>query len=186
MRKNEDSYVRTHSGINFYMLKPKAEDILIDDIAHSLSRICRYNGHTSEFYTVAQHSIACSYLVKEEFSLEALLHDSTEAVCSDLPSPIKILFPDFIEMENDIYEVIAEKFGVSKKIPKEVHFVDKMIVKQYEWDYFMLKKPNPKHKEFYRRFFEFRGFEQTKKEFLDRFYELQNIKIKKQSDYILK
>ena len=54
------SYITTVSGIHFYPLDPNPNDIDIKDIAHSLSLICRANGHFKYFYSVAQHCIACA------------------------------------------------------------------------------------------------------------------------------
>jgi hypothetical protein len=56
--RNETNWIQTASGIKFYPLAPHPEDVTIEDIAHALSKMCRFNGHnghTSAFYSVAQH-----------------------------------------------------------------------------------------------------------------------------------
>ena len=53
------NYITTYSKININPTKPKGEDILIEDVAHALSLICRANGHFKRFFSVAQHSINC-------------------------------------------------------------------------------------------------------------------------------
>ena len=53
------SYITTFTGKHFGPIHPIPEKIDMKDIAHALSLICRANGHTRFFYSVAQHSIAC-------------------------------------------------------------------------------------------------------------------------------
>lgn len=166
-------YIRTYSGINFTIFDTNPKQILIEDIAHSLSHLCRYGGHSKTFYSVAQHSMAVSCLVKPENALCALLHDATEAYLCDVPRPIKYKLKDYIVMENKLYKTIAEKFDLPLNIPEEVHEIDSLMITEFEWDYFMLNNPQEKHKEFYNTFFKFESFEKTKQDFLNRFYELQ-------------
>ncbi len=168
-------YIRTFSGVDFTVFNPSPEQIDIIDIAHALSQICRYGGHSKTFYSVAQHSIAVSYLVKPENALCGLLHDATEAFFGDLPRPVKYKIPEYIKIENELYKNIAQKFSLPILIPDDVHEVDSLMITEYEWDYFMLKNPQEKHKEFYNLFFKFESFEKTKQDFLDRFYELQKL-----------
>ncbi len=68
-------------GSIFYYDRINKDDIDINDIAVSLSNICRFAGHLSHFYSVAQHAVLCSQLVPQEFAFEALMHDATEAYC---------------------------------------------------------------------------------------------------------
>jgi uncharacterized protein len=55
----KNPYVVTVTGRVVHLLNPSVDEIDIYDIAHALSQICRYTGHTSEFYSVAQH---CYYV----------------------------------------------------------------------------------------------------------------------------
>lgn len=106
------SFIRTFSGKHFYYDKINKDDIDINDIAVSLSNICRFAGHLSHFYSVAQHAVLCSQLVPQEFAFEALMHDATEAYCQDIPAPLKRLLPDYKRMEEKIDAVIREKYGL--------------------------------------------------------------------------
>ena len=104
-------WIQTNSGIEFYHRDVRPEDIDIDDIAHSLSMQCRFNGHSKYFYSVAEHCVLVSEHIAPEHALAGLLHDGAEAYMSDLPKPLKKLFPYFIELETNIEIIIAEKYG---------------------------------------------------------------------------
>jgi uncharacterized protein len=74
----EPDCIRTYTGLYINVFNPKPEMIEIEDIAHALSFQCRFGGHLPKFYSVAQHSLNCSYLVKEPaLKLTALLHDAS-------------------------------------------------------------------------------------------------------------
>ena len=61
MIDNSKATIRTFTGKTINLIMPKEEDIDILDIAHGLSNVCRYNGHCSKFYSVAEHSVLLSY-----------------------------------------------------------------------------------------------------------------------------
>jgi 5'-deoxynucleotidase YfbR-like HD superfamily hydrolase len=87
--------VTTVSGREVYPHAPDPSQIVIEDIAHALSSLCRYAGHTRELYSVAQHSVLVAEDVvrRNNFGAflhwRALLHDAAEAYVCDLPSPLK-------------------------------------------------------------------------------------------------
>jgi hypothetical protein len=85
----EGDYIQTFTGRKFWPLDPRPEEIDIQDIAHALSMTCRFNGHTSRFYSVAEHCVHVSLLVPPADALWGLLHDAAEAYISDLSRPIK-------------------------------------------------------------------------------------------------
>lgn len=72
--------------IDLANLKP--DDIDIKDIARALSGINRYNGVTRPLYTVAQHSVLCSFVAPAEYKLAVLLHDGHEAYTGDITRPV--------------------------------------------------------------------------------------------------
>ncbi len=87
-----NTHTQTHSGKMFDIFNPKPEDICIEDIAHALSMQCRFNGHTKEFYSVAEHSLNCARIAAaQELDTDAvlftLLHDAHEAYLGDFPAP---------------------------------------------------------------------------------------------------
>lgn len=152
-----------HSGILFDVFNPRLEDIKIEDIAHSLSNVCRYGGHSPKFYSVAQHCVICSY---EEGStlekLEFLLHDASEAYLADMPRPIKRNMPNYIEMEDSLLELIFKKFNLNFPLSERVHQVDDNVLAFEYRSFFDVKDQN----------FDFWTPEYSKKMFLDRYREL--------------
>lgn len=88
-------------------------DYSIEEVAHSLSSIVRFNGHTKKRYNVAQHCCIMSAVVPPEFALAALLHDMQEAFVSDLPTPVKDnVGGRYRELENRIQGEMADKFSI--------------------------------------------------------------------------
>lgn len=109
--------IQLHSGRMFDILNPDPERISIEDIATSLAKQCRYNGHCRAFYSVAQHSDLVSRLVPERLALAGLLHDAAEAYIGDIVRPLKILLDDkssglIHDIEARVDHAIAVRFGV--------------------------------------------------------------------------
>lgn len=106
-------WIPTISGRRFWLLDPRPEDIEIEDIAHGLSRIPRYNGATyGTPYSVAQHSYLTSFLVPDWMALPTLLHDAHEAYIGDQTTPWKrAISSNLNEVESKISEAIALRFG---------------------------------------------------------------------------
>ena len=102
----------------------------IRDIAHALSRICRYGGHVREFYSVAQHSVLVSRHVPRADALWGLLHDATEAYLGDVVRGLKYR-PQMIEyrrIEKQIEREICQVFGLPFEMPESVRYVDEAIL----------------------------------------------------------
>ena len=125
----EEGWVQLHSGRKFVLLDPQPENITIKDLAHSLSHLCRFNGHIREFYSVGQHSILVSQAVEPRFALAGLLHDASEALITDIPKPLKRLsiFAGYRELEAKIQHMIFTKFGVEGE-PPEVKMADMQML----------------------------------------------------------
>jgi uncharacterized protein len=105
-------YVSTFSGNRFYPLEPRIDVVAIEDIAHGLAYQCRFNGQTREFYSVAQHSLIVASLVPIELRLAALLHDAAEAYLGDMVKPLKVLMPEFADLEDKVTAIIAGAFAI--------------------------------------------------------------------------
>lgn len=121
-------WMQTYTGKAFYPLDVIEEDIDILDIAHSLALQCRYNGHTTKHYSVAEHCVLLSYYVEPQDALWALLHDAPEAYIGDMVRPLKKHMPDFIAADDRITAIIAVKYGLEGTvIPKQVTAADIQI-----------------------------------------------------------
>lgn len=119
------SKILINSGALFDVLQPNPGDIRLDDIAHALSNICRFNGHTKEFYSVAQHSLLVSDLVDYEHKLQALMHDAAEAYVGDVVTPVKFLLGDkYRELITGVEKSIAQAFGYPAELSEEVKAAD--------------------------------------------------------------
>jgi hypothetical protein len=109
--------IQLASGKFFNFSSYTSADIEITDIAHALSNLCRFTGHCREFYSVAQHSVLVSRNVPEEFALEGLLHDATEAYVNDMARPLKLQLRAYIKIEDALWPVVAQHYGLPEKLP---------------------------------------------------------------------
>jgi 5'-deoxynucleotidase YfbR-like HD superfamily hydrolase len=134
--------IRTFTGILFDPLNPCVEDIKIQDIAHALSHVCRFTGHVSHFYSVAEHSIRVAERLPKELQLAGLLHDASEAYISDVSSPLKHSegFARYREIEAVLQEVIYNRFGVRNGYDPKVKEADAWALGE-ETKYLVEKKP---------------------------------------------
>ena len=137
--------IMTRSGVDIDPFNSDGVVFNIEDIAHALSNICRFGGHSISFYSVAQHSYRCSLLVSDEYALQALMHDATEAFITDVPTPIKRrLFAESNRGQNDIetlnekedrlMENIFKQYNIPFPLNKEVKKADSTMlnVEAYE------------------------------------------------------
>lgn len=120
--------ILTLSGKQVDYLNPTVDMICIEDIARALSCESRFNGHTTDPYFVAQHSVICSQNVLLPFALEALLHDATEAYMKDIPTPLKALLPEYKIIERRLDSVIRQAFGLPPTMSLEVHDADQRVL----------------------------------------------------------
>lgn len=118
------SEILTYTGKRFDLHEPDTELIDPRDIAHSLANLCRFNGHTREFYSVAQHCCLVADLVPEEDKLAALLHDATEAYVGDMVRPLKQWMPAYQDVEDWIWERITTRFDLVPELPVSVRHAD--------------------------------------------------------------
>lgn len=119
----EKNFISTINHINFDPTEPSWDDIIIEDIAHALSMMTRANGHFTEFYSVARHSINCAIEASvrgytEKVQLLCLMHDAAEAYIGDMTRPLKLKIPYFSEVEKKYQDIIFPKF-VSKDLSED-------------------------------------------------------------------
>ncbi len=124
-------WIHTHSGMAFDLLSPTPGMVVLEDIAYALSRLCRFTGHCSRHYSVAEHSINVAkqcqleHGFSDQWAIAALLHDAAEAYIGDLSSPLKGLLrvagkgllrvagppSDLDVIESNIKQAIADHFN---------------------------------------------------------------------------
>lgn len=126
------SAIQLYSGKFIELTAPEPKDIEILDIAHALSNLCRFTGHCTTFYSVAQHSTLVSHYIDPTYSnprlnLAGLLHDASEAYLGDMASPLKNLMPSYKQMEWAFQAVISQCFDVDL-VDSQVHEADQRIL----------------------------------------------------------
>ena len=118
------------SGRRLDLLDPSPMDIEIEDIAHGLARVARWNGQTSgeHGFSVAQHSLVVEDIAAHlqpdldpRWRLAALLHDAAEYVIGDMISPFKAaLGLNYRTFEHRLEAAIHIRFGLPVHIPEEI------------------------------------------------------------------
>jgi len=133
---NTSFCIHTRGGNAFDPQTGQIDFIDITDIAHALSQLCRYAGHCDKFYSVAEHSVLVSRIVKKLWpnDLEAqwagLMHDATEAYVGDVPTPLKVLLPDFSDIEHSLSKKVAKHFKIkqNKRVMQRVKLADSIAL----------------------------------------------------------
>lgn len=120
--------MQTYTGRQFWPIDPRPDEVHIEDIAHALSMMCRYNGHCRTFYSVAEHSVLVSRHVPTEHALWALLHDASEAYIADIVRPAKRFIAGYCEVEAQIMDAVCERFSLSPIMPEAVKRADMAIL----------------------------------------------------------
>ncbi|MET0295040.1 MAG: HD family hydrolase [Caulobacter sp.] len=130
------AWQRMLSGRRLDLLDPSPMDIEIEDIAHGLARVARWNGQTigEHGFSVAQHSVVVEEIavhirpdLEPKWRLAALLHDASEYVIGDMISPFKAaLGVSYKDFEAKLEDAIHIRFGLPPKVPADI----KKLIKQ--------------------------------------------------------
>ncbi|MEM9146798.1 MAG: HD family hydrolase [Pseudomonadota bacterium] len=137
------AWQRMLSGRRLDLLDPSPLDIEIDDIAHGLARVARWNGQTTgaHAYTVAEHSVLVEELVgrlKPKANpvdrLAALLHDAPEYVIGDMISPFKAAIGlDYRAFEARLAAAVHVRFGLPPHLPEPLERLIKRADRISAW-----------------------------------------------------
>jgi uncharacterized protein len=124
------AWQRMLSGRRLDLLAPSPDDIAIEDIAHGLARVARWNGQTRgvHAFSVAEHTVLVEEIThamqpnwQRQWQLAALLHDAPEYVIGDLISPFKAAIGfDYKAFETRLLEAIHLRFGLPAHLPAEI------------------------------------------------------------------
>lgn len=140
--KQPRAWQRMLSGRRLDLLDPTPVDIEIEDIAHGLAFVARWNGQTiGEFpYSVAEHSVLVERLYTQmtnapvKWQLAALLHDAPEYVIGDMISPVKAAVgPGYGALDDRLTAAIHLRFGLPATIPATVKRQIKRADKLSAW-----------------------------------------------------
>jgi hypothetical protein len=126
----EEAIVTTWSGRHIDLLNPVPSQIHIDDIAWSLARTMRFNGHTSRPYSVAEHCLLGVGQCPAASRLAFLLHDAAEAYLGDVVGPLKRtqMFAWFRGLEAQWEAAISLRFGLPCLMNKTVELIDQRML----------------------------------------------------------
>lgn len=121
-------WMQTSTGRQFFPMDPRPDEIHIEDIAAALSKMCRFSGHSTRFYSVAEHCVLLSQAASPSVAFDALMHDASEAYLSDVIRPIKPFLANYREIEERLERAIAERFSLTWPLPAEVKRLDNAIL----------------------------------------------------------
>lgn len=130
-------WISTYSGLPFWPLDPQPEDVRIADIAHALSNLCRFAGHTREFYSVAQHSVLVSQICGGgPVGLWALMHDASEAYLNDITRPVKHTqeLSGYRVLEARVQLAVCRRYQLEAAEPESVKHVDGLVLRAEQRD----------------------------------------------------
>lgn len=178
------SYITTYTGKHFDPINPNPELILIEDIAHALSMLCRGNGHVRSFWSVGEHCICCAKEamargLPDKIVLACLLHDASECYMSDVPRPLKQEMKDYQDQEDKLLNIVYEKFlgeSLTLEEQKQLKAIDDDLL-WYDLEVLLNEKQSTKKPELHIDLdYKVRPFEIVEKEYLKLFAEFNRTK----------
>lgn len=132
------------NGKYFDFSAPDPSVLDIEVIANALSNICRFTGHVSRFYSVAEHSVRCSYIGPDDEALERLMHDAAESLVNDMASPLKLMggMEAYRAADHAAEAVVAQRFNLVYPWPASVKVADLVMLATERRD---LLPPTPEY-----------------------------------------
>lgn len=126
--------IQLFSGNMFNPLQPDVSKVSIKDIAHALSMQCRYGGHAKFFYSVGEHSVHVSNILRDwgcdtTTQLGGLLHDCDEGLgLPDVPRPVKKSLVGYREYGERVQQAVFEKYGLGWPMHPSIVVADNSIL----------------------------------------------------------
>lgn len=133
--KPKKTEVETSTGKYLDMDNPTPDAIELEDIAHSLGNICRYNGHCLNYYSVAEHAVFVSKRLERKgysklIQLAGLHHDDAESFLGDIPRPLKpLLGIKYIQLTHAVDVAVVQGL----QLPFDVETATDDDGEEYEW-----------------------------------------------------
>lgn len=130
-----DGQVMIPDGSHFSLIDVDPSQITAQDIASTLSKMCRFGARVRRFYSVAEHSIRCAHQshadgVSLDGCFAVLMHDAAEAYTQDIVSPLKRMIAELYKpIEARVAKAIAERFDIDfDKWADVIHEIDHAVV----------------------------------------------------------
>lgn len=118
-------WMQMHNGTVMDLCNPDYKDMTIEAVAHSLSNIVRFLGHTDIRLSIAEHSVNVARVLPNHLKMQGLLHDGHECTFGDMPTPWKMVFgPMAREMERKHRTAFCERFRTPIDLGPEVKEAD--------------------------------------------------------------
>ncbi len=124
----------TYTGAKFYLMDPRPEEVVFEDVAHSLAHQCRYTGHCLKWYSVAEHCCLLTDYVKEQGrdcfdQYEMLMHDAPEYATGDISRPMKYGIPGLKASLEHIEVAVSAAFGTTYPEPNWLRKIDARMIR---------------------------------------------------------
>lgn len=128
----DNTRIETYTGLLYDFASPQPDQVCVEDIAKSLSQVCRYGGHIDHRYSVAQHSLlvwrlVVHHLMRPDLGYAALHHDSPETYTGDVMKPMKVAMEQMGLLTKDAFSkiewaaevAVGEHLGIDPRLFKD-------------------------------------------------------------------
>jgi hypothetical protein len=129
--RGKRAIVTLHSGVNIDLRSPDMSEVKISDVAHTLARICRWNGIPEDHFSVAEHCVMAAESAPKDKRLKVLMHDCEESILGDNITPLKNLVPELVVVGNYVRGLLLKHFNIKGYKESDIKPYDRA---QTEWE----------------------------------------------------